>query len=158
MTEKKEDKVHRIFITDTIALADSVKLSTIKSALLATGSLSLYDQYYNEAMRTVQRASQAGSMSLNDVAEITAALDKWRGLSADYSAQIIDWTKKDDARELDSVKAEIDKQIPEKLQMIEELHEKLVGSKPWGKYRSLFDLPARKTEDTVFFKDKAQAQ
>jgi len=155
MSEKEEGKVHRIVLTEALSIADTIAPSTIQSALKATGSLAQYDQYYAEALGTVERAAQAGSMNPHDISMIKETLRNWRRLSEDYHNKIIDLTKEEKPEKLIDIKQEIDEHIPSQRRMIHNMYEKIVGTTTWNKLIGFFDVSSSNKEETAFFKGKS---
>jgi len=158
MSEKDTAKVYRIILGETFGLADAMAPSkgTIQSAILATGSLGEYNQYYAEASEIVERVSTAGSMSPSQVSSLRTTLDKWHGLSEEYSTLIIDLTKKDESKKLIDITDEINQKVKDQQQTLQSILEVVSsGIVAWRHIDSFFDVKTSDIENTNIFKGTA---
>jgi hypothetical protein len=158
MSDSNKPKVYRIVLTEVLGLAEAVAPSTIQSAIRATGSFGQYNQYYEEASRILEKASTAGTISPNDVSSIRATLDKWRGLSEEYKIKIVELTKENEPEKLVDIKKEIDEQVPGQQEMIQAMHEKMLGTKIWSNVTGFFAAKISDKEKTAFFEDTPHAK
>jgi hypothetical protein len=153
--KKEEGKAYRVYLIDTIGFSDTASSVTVKSAVAATGSLAVYDQYYNETVAAVEKAASSGSMSPNDIETTKKTLEKWHTLSKEYNYRIQEFSKQEKPKEVVEVKKQIDNGIPEQQKLLEDIHERIIGNKTWVKIVEIFNVKSSYKQDTAFFKDKS---
>jgi hypothetical protein len=155
--KKEEGKVYRVFINENMGFSEATSSLTIRTTVAATGSLAQYEQYYNETSAAVERAAHAGSLSPSEVSSVRQTLEKWRELSQGYYQQIQNLSKDEKPAEIAEVKKKIDSEIPMQQKLLEEVHERIVGTEGWKKVTSIFEVKSSSKKDTAFFKDKSHS-
>lgn len=151
----KEVKTYRVVLSETINFGEAAVPSsvTIRSAIVATGSLGEYSQYYSEAYKISQNASMAGTISPNEISMLQDTLDKWRELSEDYRKTIVDLTKRDESKKILGVTEEINQRVSEQQKTLQTILETMsAGTAAWKIIEGFFDLNSSEKEETVRFK------
>lgn len=150
---QKVEKALNLKLIEEFTLTDLTQ-GTIDAYRTASGTLSTFQSYYQEASRLIDIAVARGTISPAYAEGIRRVLSKWYDYSDQWTQRVKEAAVADDRTKLLDTDREMKGELSTLSQKVQEIHAEIVGYKPvWNEIRDLFSVQSSNEEETAVFRN-----